>query len=139
MRVKEIMTPDLELASPDLTIQDAAKIMRDRNVGSLPVGVNGELAGMVTDRDITCRATAAGWDPAKTKIRDIVSKTITYCFDDQNVADAARLMEKGHIRRLAVLNRKKRMVGLLSVDDVARCSHDLAGEILEAVSERSCH
>jgi len=139
MRVKEIMTPDLELASPDLTIQEAAKIMRDRNVGSLPVGVNGELAGMGTDRDITCRATAAGWDPAKTKIRDIVSKTITYCFDDQNVADAARLMEKGHIRRLAVLNRKKRMVGLLSVDDVARCSHDLAGEILEAVSERSCH
>jgi CBS domain-containing protein len=139
MRVKDIMTPKVELVSPDVTIQEAAKIMRDENIGSLPVGENDRLIGMVTDRDITCRAVAEGSDPAKTKIRDIVSKKITYCFDDQDVADAARLMEGKHIRRLAVLNREKRMVGFLSVDDITRCSHDLAGEVLEAVSQRPCH
>jgi CBS domain-containing protein len=139
MQVKDIMTPKVELVGPELTIQEAAKIMRDGNIGSLPVGEDDRLIGMVTDRDITCRAVADGSDPAKTKIRDIVSKKITYCFDDQDVADAAHLMEEKHIRRLAVLNRKKRLVGFLSVDDITRCSHDLAGEVLEAVSHRPCH
>jgi CBS domain-containing protein len=102
MQVKDIMTPKVELVGPELTIQEAAKIMRDGNIGSLPVGEDDRLIGMVTDRDITCRAVADGSDPAKTKIRDIVSKKITYCFDDQDVADAAHLMEEKHIRRLAV-------------------------------------
>lgn len=139
MRVKDIMTCGVSLVSPALTVQEAAKIMRDANVGSLPVGEDGQLTGMVTDRDIACRAAAEGWDPAKTKIRDITSKKIAHCFDDQDVTDAARLMEQKHIRRLAVYDRKKRMVGLVSVDDVARCSHDLAGEILEAVSTPAHH
>lgn len=139
MRVKDIMSHDVELISPGLTVKEAAKIMRLTNVGSLPVGEDGQLTGMVTDRDITCRAAAEGWDPAKTKIRDITSKKITYCFDDQDVADAARLMEQNHIRRLAVYNRSDRMVGIVSVDDVARCSHNLAGEILEAVSTPPHH
>jgi CBS domain-containing protein len=137
MRVKEIMTANIELVSPNLSIRDAARLMRDRNVGSLPVGADGRLDGMVTDRDITCRATADGRDPAKTKICDVITKDIAYCYDDQDVTDAAQVMERNHIRRLAVLDRDKRMVGLLSLDDVARCSHDLAGEVLEAVSQRS--
>lgn len=136
MQVREIMTPDVELVSPALTIQEAARIMRDSNIGSLPVGEDDRLTGMVTDRDIACRAVADGRDPAKTKVRDVVSGEIACCFDDQDVADAAVLMAKLGIRRLAVLDRMNKMVGLVSVDDVARCSHGLAGEVLAIVSQR---
>jgi CBS domain-containing protein len=139
VKVEDVMTIDVELASPDLTIREAAKLMRDRNIGSLPVGEDDQLTGMITDRDITCRATADGRDPMKTKIRDFLSKDIACCYDDETVADAARLMKEKHVRRLAVLSRKKRMVGLLSIDDVAHCSHDLAGEILDIVSKHPTH
>lgn len=138
MKVNEVMTRKAEWVSPDTTIRDIAKKMRDKNIGSMPVGENDRLIGMITDRDITCRAVADGVDPAKTKVREIMSKTISYCFDDQEVADAAELMEQKHIRRLAVLNRKKRLVGILSLDDLAQsCTHDLSGEVLAAVSTRA--
>ena len=138
MRVKDIMTCGVSLVSPALTVQEAAKIMRDANVGSLPVGEDGQLTGMVTDRDIACRAAAEGWDPAKTKIRDITSKKIAHCFDDQDVKDAAHLMEKKQIHRLPVLNREKRMVGILSVGDLAiHASNRLTGEVVEAVSRHA--
>lgn len=132
MLVKEIMSPKVETVGPDLSVQESARKMRELNVGSLPVWDNSKLIGMVTDRDISCRAVADGRDPAKTKVREIMTKNITTCFDDQDCADAAKLMEDKHIRRLAVLNRDKAMVGFLSVDDLARCSHELAGEVLEA-------
>jgi CBS domain-containing protein len=134
MLVKDIMTKDVELVSPALSVQAAAKIMRDRNVGSLPVGEDGELTGMITDRDIACRAMADGIDPAAMKVRDVASASIFYCYDDQDIQDAVRVMEAKHIRRLAVFNRDKRMVGLLSVDDVAGYSHRLAGEIVDVTS-----
>jgi len=138
MKVNEVMSRDAEWESPDTTICDVAKKMRDMNIGSMPVGENDRLVGMVTDRDIVCRAVGEGLDPAKTTVRQIMTKTIAYCFDDQEVDDAAHLMEQKHIRRLAVLNRKKRLVGILSLDDMARkCSHDLSGEILAAVSARA--
>lgn len=139
VKVEDVMTVDVELASPDLTIHEAARIMRDHDIGSLPVGEDDELTGMITDRDITCRATADGRDPNKTRIRDVLSKDIACCYDDQTVADAAELMKKKHVRRLAVLSRQKRMVGLLSVDDVAHCSPELAGEILDTVSRHPTH
>lgn len=138
MKVSEIMTPNAQWVGPDVSIQDLAEKMRKDDIGSLPVGENDRLIGMVTDRDIVCRAVAKGVDPAKTTARQVMSKTITYCFDDQDVDDAAHVMEQKHIRRLAVLNRKKRLVGILSLDDVAtHCSHDLSGEVLAAVSSRA--
>ncbi|HLF58421.1 MAG TPA: CBS domain-containing protein [Alphaproteobacteria bacterium] len=138
MKVHEIMTRKAEWVNPDATIRDVAKQMRDENIGSMPVGENDRLIGMITDRDIVCRAVAEGHDPATTSARKVMSKAITYCFDDQDVDDAAHMMEDKHIRRLAVLNRKKRLVGILSLDDLARCcSHDLSGEVLAAVSTRA--
>lgn len=138
MLVKEVMTAKVQSVAPDLSIQECARKMRDLNIGSLPVSEKGRVIGMITDRDICCRAVADGRDPTKAKAADIMSKDITWCFDDQDCADAAHLMEDKHIRRLAVLNRDKAPVGFLSVDDLARCSHDLAGSVLEA-SAKAMH
>ena len=132
MQIAEIMTSKIEWVSPDTTLQEAARKMRDLDIGSLTVMEDGELVGMITDRDICCRGVADGQNPAKTKVRDIMSKDVTTCFSDQDITDAAHLMEGKHIRRLAVLNRERKTVGFLSVDDLACYSHDLAGEVLEA-------
>lgn len=132
MLVKELMTTKVEYVNPDITLQECARRMRDLNIGSLPVWENGKLAGMITDRDICCRAVAEGRDPARTKVREIMTKDVAFCFDDQDCDAAAHMMEGKHIRRLAVLSRKRSMVGFLSVDDLARGSHQLAGEVLEA-------
>ncbi len=135
MQVKEIMSTEVTWVGPDLPLNQAAKKMRDLNVGCLPVGKDDRLVGMITDRDIICRAVANGRNPARTTIADAMSKGISYCFDDQEVAEAAQLMEKKQIHRLPVLNRKKRMVGILSLGDLAlHASHELTGEVVEAVS-----
>ncbi len=134
MLVKDIMTSKVESIGPDLSLRDVAVKMRDLKIGSLPVWKNGELLGMITDRDICCRAVAEGRDPTETRVRDVMSKNPAYCFDDQDVADAAHVMEQKHVRRLAVLDRSKAMVGFLSVDDLARSSHELAGGVLETAS-----
>ena len=133
MLVGEIMTAKMESVNPELSLQKTACKMRDLNIGSLPVLENGQLIGMITDRDICCRAVGDGRDMAMTKVREIMSADVTYCYNDQEVADAAHLMEDKHVRRLAVLNRDKTMAGFLSVDDLARYSHELACEVLEAV------
>ncbi|MFQ5760936.1 MAG: CBS domain-containing protein [Acidiferrobacterales bacterium] len=133
MLVGEIMTAKMESVNPELSLQKTACKMRDLNIGSLPVLENGQLIGMITDRDICCRAVGDGRDTAMTKVREIMSADVTYCYNDQEVADAAHLMEDKHVRRLAVLNRDKTMAGFLSVDDLARYSHELACEVLVAV------
>jgi CBS domain-containing protein len=140
MQVSEVMTRGVECTRPDDRISTAAERMRELNVGALPVcGDNDKLVGMVTDRDITVRATAGGSDPGRTNIRDVMTPHIAYCFEDQDVAEAARLMEQNQIRRLAVLNRNKRLVGIVSLGDLAVKSGDdqLCAEALEQVSEPS--
>jgi len=134
MLVKECMSARIETVKPDTTIQDCAKTMRDLDIGLLPVWTDGKLAGMITDRDICIRAVADGRDLAKTCARDIMSKDVAWCFDDQSCADAALQMEGKHLRRLAVMNRDKKMVGVLSVDDLARHDFTLAGEVLKAAA-----
>lgn len=119
MLVKEAMTQHAEWIDPDISIKEAARIMRERNVGCLPVGENDRLIGMITDRDIVCRGVAEGSDCTTAKSRDVMSKGITWCFDDQDLADAARLMEEKQIHHLPVLSREKRMVGILSMSDLA--------------------
>lgn len=131
MKIEEIMTANLLTVGASLTLRDAAGKMRDRNVGCLGV-VDGErLIGIITDRDICCRAVAEGVDPARATVRDFMTRDVAYCFGDQDVVDGAHLMEARQIRRLAVLDRRNHMLGLVSVDDIARCSYFLAGQILE--------
>lgn len=134
MRIQDIMSSKIETIGPDARLWEVAKKMRDLNIGSLAVTEKGRLLGMITDRDICCRAVAERRDPAQTPARDVMTKDVAYCFSDQDLNEAAHLMEEKHIRRLAVLDRQKQMVGFLSLDDLAHSSHDLAGEILDVVS-----
>lgn len=134
MKISEIMSPKVESISPDSTVKEAARKMHDLHIGSLPVVDNGQLVGIVTDRDICCRVVATGRDAVMTNVDEIMIKDVTTCFDDQDITDAAHLMADHHIRRLAVLSRDNSMVGFLSVEDLARSSHDLASNVLEAAA-----
>lgn len=119
MQVRDVMTRDVRLASPDDTIQQVAARMAELDVGVLPVGDNDRLVGMVTDRDIAVRGVACGCDPRATKVRDIMSAEIKYCFEDESVAHVAENMAEQQIRRLPVVSRSKRLVGIVSLADLA--------------------
>lgn len=136
MKIYELMTPKIESISPDATTKEAARKMHDMHVGALPVIRDGQLLGIITDRDICCRVVATGRDAVMTRVSDVMVKEVTVCFDDQDVDEAARLMAEHRIRRLAVLKRDNSMAGFLSVDDLARGSHDLASNVLEATTAR---
>ena len=137
MKVSEVMTQQVECIPPDTTLQQAAIRMKALDVGSLPVCENDRLVGMITDRDMTVRAVATGADPARAHVRDAMTPKIIYVFDDQDICEAADLMKEKQIRRLPVLNRSKRLVGIVSLGDLAvECGdEELAGMTLEAVSE----
>jgi CBS domain-containing protein len=113
--------------------------MKMLDVGFLPICENDRLIGTVTDRDIAVRAVARGCDPNLTKVRDVMSRDIVYCLESQGVDEAARLMEDKMVRRLPVLNKDKRLVGIVSVGDLAARAHEtqLAGEVLERLATRS--
>ncbi len=135
MKVKQAMHEGVEWRSPDTPLFELARIMRDEEIGAIPIGENDRLVGMVTDRDIVCRALAEGRDPVKLTARDVMTEGVFYCLEDEDVEDAIHLMENKRIRRLPVINRAKRMVGILSFSDVSHTvSHELAGELAEAVS-----
>src|SRR3954447_24071874 len=138
MQVKEVMTRGVECTRPDASLQEAARKMRDLDVGRLPVcGDNDRLVGMLTDRDITLRAVAEGQDPKTARVQDVMTPDVLYCFEDQDVAEAARLMEENQVRRLAVLNSDKRLVGIVSLGDLAVKAGDEkpSGAALGQVSE----
>ena len=137
MRLKDIMTHDVEVIGPDGTLQEAADRMKELDVGMLPVCDGERLVGMLTDRDITVRATAEGEAPTDVRVRDVMTPEVIYCFEDALVSDAALLMQQKQVRRLLVLNRDKRLVGIVSLGDLAAKTHDkpLAGDVLERVSE----
>lgn len=138
MQLKEIMTREVEVIHPDATIQEAAEKMKSLDVGSLPVCDGERLQGMVTDRDITIRATAQGRDP-KTRVRDAMTEEVFYAFDDQPIEEAAQIMEKAQIRRLPIINRDKRLVGIVSLADLAvdTGEEELKAQVLEQVSQPS--
>jgi len=119
MKVSQIMTRDVRLLSPDQTIREAASLMADVDVGSLPVGDNDRLVGIITDRDIVIRAVAQG-KSADTKVADVMSKEMLYCFDTDETDAVARNMGKAQVRRLPVVNSDKRLVGIVSLGDLAR-------------------
>jgi CBS domain-containing protein len=119
MKVSELMTPDVEIVGPDDTLHTAAKMMADLDTGALPVGENDKLVGMITDRDITIRAVAEGRDPDKTKVRDAMSEHIRFCFEDEDTQEVGRKMSEWAVRRLPVLDRDKRLVGIVSLGDLA--------------------
>jgi CBS domain-containing protein len=134
MLVKDAMSTRVETIAPTSNVRDCARKMDQVGVGLLPVSENGKLVGVVTDRDICCSVVARDRDPATVTVREIMTSDVASCFEEQDCTEAARLMEDKRVRRLPVINRQQAMTGLLSVDDLARCSHDLAGQVLEAAA-----
>jgi CBS domain-containing protein len=122
MKVNAAMTPDVRLISPDQSICDAAKLMGEIDAGVLPVVENHRLVGMITDRDVAVRAVGQGRSP-DTKVGDVMTREILYCLDDDDLEDVARSMSTNQIRRLPVIDHAKRLVGILSLGDLAR-HHD---------------
>jgi CBS domain-containing protein len=137
MKLSEIMTREVEIIQPDDTLHTAAQKMRDRDIGFLPVCDGESLMGVLSDRDITIRALADGMDINVMLGRDLMTTPAIYCFDDQDVTEAAKIMEENQIRRLVVLNRDdKRLVGVISLGDLARKGiTDISGRVLQRVSK----
>jgi CBS domain-containing protein len=137
MKIRDITTHNPAVINPEAALLEAAQKMKKLDVGSLPVCDGERLVGMVTDRDITVRGTAEGRDPRQTKVRDVMTPEVCYCVEDQELREAAELMEEHQIRRLPVLDGKKRLVGIISLGDVSVRGEDgrFAAEILESVSK----
>lgn len=138
MLAKEVMTKKPEYLPPAATLKEAAALMLKGDYGFIPIGENDRLIGAVTDRDIAIRAVAKGKDPSKTTVKEVMSKGIQYCFEDDDLNEIAAKMEENQIRRLVVLNKDKRMVGVLALGDIA-CKGEnatLTGELTEGVSEQ---
>jgi CBS domain-containing protein len=137
MKIRDIMTTDPELIDPNSSIRDAARRMKNEDIGALPIGENDRLIGMVTDRDIAVRAVAEDRDPSTTTVRDVMSEKIYYCFEDDDIEDAARCMAENRVRRLPILNRDKRLTGIVSLGDIAQTGEECEKTALEGVSEPS--
>ena len=137
MNVSEIMTTNFEMIDAASSLIEASEKMRSLNVGFLPVKEGTRLVGLITDRDIVIRGLAEGLDPGSTQVKDIISSEVVYCYDDDSVEDAARLMEDNQIRRLIIVNHDQTPVGIVSIGDIAVKSgqEELAGEVLERISE----
>jgi CBS domain-containing protein len=125
------MTTEVHMVHPQLSLREAAQLMADKDIGALPVGENDRLVGMITDRDIAVRAVAQGLD-ADTAVEQVMSQDVKYCFDDEDLDRAARNMAGLQVRRLLVLNRDKRLVGILSLSDMSQ--HAETGQLGIAVS-----
>jgi len=137
MKVKDVMTEHAVCISANASIHAAAQKMKDLDLGPLGVGAKNYLVGIITDRDIVVRGVSAACDVTTTKVKDVMTPHVTYCFEDQDIEEAAKLMREKKIRRIAVLNRNKKLVGIVSLGDLAVETGDehLAWETLEQVSE----
>ncbi|MDQ3233002.1 MAG: CBS domain-containing protein [Pseudobdellovibrionaceae bacterium] len=136
MLLSEIMTASVEVISPFTPLQEAAEKMRVFDTGSLPICDGKKVLGMLTDRDIVVRAVAKGMHPEQTMVSDIMTEEVIYLFEDQDVSEAARLMEDRQIRRLLILNRDEELAGIVSLGDLSQYTdHKISGHVLEQVSE----
>jgi len=136
MQVSTAMCNRVKIATPNQSIREAARLMAQIDAGVLPVGENDRLAGMLTDRDIAIRAVAAGKGP-DTPVREVMTMEVKYCFEDDDLEDVAQEMAELKVRRMPVLNHDKRLVGILSLGDIARAADeaDTAGNALTSISE----
>ena len=136
MKIKDVMHKGVDWVSPDTPVTELAKLMRDHDVGAIPIGENDRLVGMVTDRDIVCKGLAQdNFDARVATARDVMTAQIHCCREDEDLAKAIRRMEELKIRRLPVINKNKRMVGILSLGDVSHSAPtDLLSECIKSVS-----
>ena len=136
MNVGQVMTTRVSWVGPDFTVAEIARRMRADDIGSVPVAHNDRLIGIVTDRDIVIRAVADGGEIERVTAREVMTASVLYCFEDENVATVLKNMGKNQIRRLPVLNRDKRLIGVVSLGDLSRATRDKAGSALREISEK---
>ena len=137
MKVADAMTRDVRVATPDQSIREAAQLMAELDAGAVPVRNQNRLVGMITDRDIAVRAVAESKSP-DTRIQDVMTRDVKYCFDDDELEDVARNMADIQVRRLPVVNRDKRLVGIIALSDIAAAEDaDVVGDTVSGISERS--
>ena len=139
LRIKDVMTPQAAVISPDATTEDAAALMKTLDIGVLPVCDEEGLVGILTDRDLVVRVLAATRDPKAMLVGEAMTPSVVYCFDDDDVEHAATVMAGQQIRRLPVLDKNRKLVGIVSVGDIAvnTQDHQLTGKVLEDVSQPS--
>jgi CBS domain-containing protein len=136
LKVRDAMHKGVTWVEPNTSLLDLAQEMRDEDIGSIPIGENDRLVGMVTDRDIICKGVAIGGDMSNMTARDVMTGPILFCRVEEDVEDAVRLMEANKVRRLPVIDENKRMVGMLSLGDIAAVGNrELSGEVVQAVAE----
>jgi CBS domain-containing protein len=136
MKVSDCMTRDVRVAAPTQSLREAAALMAELDVGILPVGENDRLVGMITDRDIAVRGVACGRGPDAT-VQEVMTDTVKYCFADQSIEEVSRNMGEIQVRRLPVVDREKRLVGIISLSDIANGegATDEAGEALRDIAQ----
>jgi len=136
MKVKDAMHKGVEWVGPDTPVTELAKLMREHDIGAIPIGEDDRLIGMVTDRDIVCKGLAKdGFDAGRTTARDVMTQGIHCCREDDDLAKAVRHMEQLKVRRLPVINKSKRMVGILALGDISHSAPtDLVSECIKSVS-----
>ena len=136
--IKDVMSRDVQVISPDATIAEAARCMRDGDFGMMPVGEDDRMIGAISDRDIAVRAVAEGRD-SNAKVRDVMSDGIRWAYEDESVERAAAIMGEYQIRRLPIVNRDKRLVGIVALGDIAvkKPEPARAGETLAEISEQA--
>lgn len=136
MQIKDVMTANVHVVAPDTNLREAASLMRDLDIGALPVCENDRVVGFVTDRDITVRATAAGRSSDECQVKEVMTHGVVYCREDASLEEAERLMKDRQVRRLVVLDDDRRLSGILSLGDVAlEAEAGEAGDLLERISE----
>jgi CBS domain-containing protein len=137
-QVKDVMTKDVEIINPNDSLKDAAEKMRTLNVGPLPVCDGDRLKGIITDRDIVVRAVSQGMDPNQTRVSQAMTDEIEYVYEDDDISQVSRKMKDEQIRRILVVNRDKRLVGIVALGDLAEAMDtEEAGKTLESISEPS--
>ncbi|WP_342240807.1 CBS domain-containing protein [Inquilinus sp. OTU3971] len=135
MKVKDAMHNGAACVEATTSLREVARRMRDDDIGAIPVRADGQLIGIVTDRDITCRALADSGDPAKLTVREVMTKNVTCCSSDDDIATAIKVMEERKVRRLPVMDSNKNLIGMLSLGDLShKVAKDLSGQVLSAVS-----
>jgi len=136
--IRDVMTREVECARPDMTLVDVARVMKDKNLGSLPVCEGTAVAGMITDRDITVRGVAEGRDPSATKVTEVMSREVVTVKEDSRLEEAERLMHDRQLRRLPVVNDQGELTGFLSLAKVARTEGpEQVGKVVKGVSQPS--
>lgn len=134
MKVQEIMSTKVETIKPTSSLRATARTLSNLNVGALPVIDDGKLVGIITDRDVSVHAISIGREPQSTDVDVVMTKEVFTCKENQELSEAAEIMQQHNIRRLAVTNGSDEVVGMLSVDDIAQVSHELAGAVLQNIT-----